>query len=303
MSTMSRAQFKRSLQEGVHTHFGMELERRPEQWKQIYDERTSRKAWEELVLRIGLGGVAKKQEGGPVSYDTGADGWNRIMKHDTWALAFAITEEAQEDNLYGDLGRQYGQALARSFIHTREINSMELLNNSTDGTNYPVGDGVSLLNTSHPLYNGETYQNKLTTDADLSEAALEDLITIISLWDDDRGIPQVVRPQALMIHPTNWAVAERLLMTSKGRPGTADNDVAVLPGRFPGGIKEFHYQTNTKQYGILTDAQDGFIMFRRAPLKRGIEGDFETGNMRYKGRERYKFDVFNPRIYAGSVGG
>lgn len=300
-TVMTRAQFKRSLQEGINAYFGMALERRPEQWKQLYESKKATKAQEELVLRVGLGGAAYKAEGAPVAYDSGGDAWNRIARIDTWGLAFAITEEAIDDNLYGNLATEYGSALALAHIHTREVNAAVLLNNATDSSNYAVGDGVALLSTSHPLYAGGTYANKPTSDVDLSEAALEDALTAISLFNDDRGIPQVVKAQSLNIHPAQWAVADRLL-NSTLRSGTADNDKNVLSGRFPGGVNEFHYMTDQDMWFIKTDAPMGFIFWDRKPLKKGIEGDFETGNMRYRSVERYKFDVFNPRIIYGSVG-
>lgn len=297
--TVNRASLRHSLQEGINAIVGTAFKQRPEQWKQLYTTENSKKAYETLVMRVGLGGMQKKQEGGPVNYDAGNDAWNYVIRHETWALAFAITEEAVEDNLYGDIAKEYGAGLAASAIHAHEINAMIPINYATDA-NFVKGDGVTLLNTAHPLWYGGTYANRPTTLSQLGEMPLVDAITTMSLWKNERGIPTIVQPKALCIHPSNWAVAQRLTMDDK-RVGTANNDSNVVKGQFSS-VNQFHYLSNPNMWFLTTDAEKGFIHFQRAAPKKGMEGDFETGNMRYKFRERYSYDVFNPRAIYGDPG-
>ena len=297
--TVNRATLKHSLQEGINAIVGSTFKSRPEQWKQLYKVEASDKAYETLVMRVGLGGAQKKQEGGPISYDSGTDAWNYVIRHETWTLAFAITEEAIEDNLYGDIAKEYGAGLAISSMHTKEINCMIPLNYATD-SNFLKGDGVTLLSTAHPLWYGGTYANRPTTLSQLGEMPLVDAITTMSLWKNDRGIPMIIQPQSLNIHPSNWAVAQRLTMDDK-RVGTANNDSNVIKGLFKG-VNQFHYLVNPNMWFIDTDAEKGFLFFTKGGPKKGMEGDFETGNIRYKYRERYSADVFNPRIIYGDPG-
>ena len=298
---MTRAQHRKQLQEGLNTIFGIEYRRYPNEWEQCYDVRTSRKAYEEDVLQVGLGEARVKPEGGPVSMDQGAESWTARYFHETIALGFALTEEAEEDNLYGSLGARYARALARSMQHTKEVKGATPYN--TGFTAFTSGDGSYLLATDHPLYNGGTLSNKLATPADLAETSLENILIQMSQWTDDRGIPQSIRALKLLIPPALEYAAERILM-SPARVGTANNDINALrsTGRIPQGVGINHRFTNAKAWFLRTDCPNGLCHFRRVSLKRGVEGDFLTGNMRYKARERYSFGVTDPRGIAGSEG-
>lgn len=302
MAVMNRATFRKELQEGLNTVFGMEYRRYTQEWKEIFTVERSEKAYEEDVLLAGLAGAPVKAEGGPVSYDSGGEAFTSRYVHETIALAFAITEEAEEDNLYGSVGAKYSKALARSMVHTKEVKGAAVLNNGFD-SDYPGGDGVELFSTSHPLWGGGTQANTFTTQADLSETSLEEACITISKWTDERGIPIAVLPQKLAVPPDLCFVAERLLMTEK-RPGTADNDVNAIrnKGKFPGGYCENHRLTDPDAWFIVTDAMDGLKHMVRINVQRGVEGDFETGNMRYKARERYSFGWSDYRGAFGSSG-
>lgn len=299
---MNRASFFRSLQEGINEIvLSTDYERYSPEWSAVYTEKPSKKAYEELVMRYGMGLPSQKSEGGPVASSSGGDAWNYILRHETWGLGFAITEEAMEDNLYGQIAAEFGEELRTCMDVGREIRAMIPINNATDGTNYPLGDGVALLSTAHPLYNGGTYANKPTVDLDLSETLLIDMTKAIATWTDDRGKPIVVQPLEMWITPANWDVADRLLKSTQ-RPGGNDNDINVLNGLLPGGYKVFHYWTDDDMVLIKTNAKRGAFRFNRRPLKTGMQGDFETGNVRYKATERDSFGVFNPRFIWGSTG-
>lgn len=300
---MNRAQFRKQLQEGLNAVFGMSYRRYPQEWTTFLDVETSNKAWEEDVLLAGLGAAQLKDEGGGVAYDEGGEAWTARYVIETIALAFAITEEAEEDGLYGNLGAKYSAALATSMRHTKEINSAAILNNGWD-VNYPGGDGKPLFATDHPLWGGGTLSNTLPTPADLSETALEDMLIRISRFVDDRGIPLQTRGLRLLVDPSNEYEAERILM-SPGRSGTADNDINAMRsmGRLPGGFAVLHYLTDPDSFFIKTDCPDGLKMMSRLKIRRGLEGDFNTGNMRYKARERYKPGFTDPRGAFGSQGG
>lgn len=303
MAIMNRSQFKKQLQLGLNTVFGQEYKRYPEEWKQIFDIETSRKAYEEDVLMTGLGAAQVKREGAGVAYDAGSEAWVARYYHETIALAFAITEEAVEDGLYGDLGAKFARALARSMQHTKEIKGANILNWAFDATNHPVGDGVALCSTAHPLQGGGTLANTPTVQADLAESSLEDALVAIGLFVDDRGIPIAATAKKLIVPPQLEFVAERLTQ-SQLRPGTADNDVnAILnKGMIPEGYTVNHRLTDTNAWFLKTDVQDGLKHFIRKPLQRGMEGDFETGNSRFKARERYSFGVTDYRAVYGSSG-
>jgi hypothetical protein len=297
---MNRSQFRKQLQLGLNTVFGQEYKRYPEEWKEIFDQSTSEKAYEEDVLMTGLGAAQIKKEGAAVSYDEGSEAWVARYYHVEVALAFAITETAVEDGLYGDLGAKFSKALARSMQHTKEILGVNVLNNAFSSS-YTGGDGVALCSASHPLQGGGTASNTFASHADLSEASLEDALTAIGLYVDDRYIPIAAQGKKLIVPPALNFVAERLLQ-SQLRPGTADNDVnAILnKGMLPEGYTVNHRLTDPTKWFIKTDVPDGLKYFQRTELKRGMEGDFESGSLRYKARERFSFGFTDWRATFGS---
>lgn len=299
---MNRNTFKKQLQEGLNTVFGLEYRRYPEEWRAAFEVGNSNKAYEEDVLLAGLAGAPVKAEGAPVTYDAGGEAYTSRYVHETIALAFAITEEAEEDNLYGDIGAKYARALARSMQHTKEVKGAAIFNNGFNAS-YPGGDGVALFSASHPLWGGGTQSNTFATQADLSETALEEALIAISKWVDDRGIPVAIRGLRLVLPPDLQFIAERILASSQ-RPGSADNDINALKskGMIPGGAHEMHRLTDPDAWFIVTDAMDGLKHMVRKSIQRGIEGDFETGNMRYKARERYSFGWSDHRGAFGSSG-
>ena len=300
---MNRAQFRKQLQLGLNAVFGMAYRDYPEQWRQVFDVESSQKAYEEDVLMTGLGAAQVKAEGKGVAYDQGSEAWVQRYFHQTIALAFQITEEAVEDGLYGDLGAKYAKALARSMQHTKEVFGANVLNNAFD-TNYAIGDGVAMCSVSHPLTAGGVASNTLATPAELSEAALEDALIQISQQVDDRGIPIALTGQKLIIAPANTFVAERITQ-SPYQPGTNNNDINAMRsmGKLPQGTGVLQRLTNPAAWFIKTDSPDGLKHFVRKPLSRGMEGDFESGNMRYKARERYSFGITDWRAIFGSSGG
>ncbi len=298
---LNRALFTKQLNLGLNTVFGMEYDRYPEQWRALYSTEQSMKAFEEDVQMIGFGAAPTKAEGAMINYDSGREGFVSRYVHETVALAFAITEEAEEDGLYGSLGAKYARALARSMQQTKEIKGANVFNNAT-GTSVG-GDGVSLLNASHPLGGGGTASNTLSTAADLSETSLETLLVQISTAVDDRSIPVALSGRKLAVPPQLVFIAERILKSNL-RPGTADNDINALRnmGMIPEGVVVNQRFTDPDQYFILTDCPDGMKHFLRAPIKKAVEGDFETGNLRYKVRERYSFGFTDWRGVYGSEG-
>ena len=298
---LNRALFTKQLNLGLNTVFGMEYDRYPEQWRALYSTEQSMKAFEEDVQMIGFGAAPTKAEGAMINYDSGREGFVSRYVHETVALAFAITEEAEEDGLYGSLGAKYARALARSMQQTKEVKGANVFNNAT-GTSVG-GDGVSLLNGSHPLGGGGTASNKLATAADLSETSLETLLVQISTAVDDRSIPVALSGRKLAVPPQLVFIAERILKSNL-RPGTADNDINAMRnmGMIPEGVVVNQRFTDPDQYFILTDCPDGMKHFVRAPIKKAVEGDFETGNLRYKVRERYSFGFTDWRGVYGSEG-
>ena len=298
---LNRALFTKQLNLGLNTVFGMEYDRYPEQWRALYSTEQSMKAFEEDVQMIGFGAAPTKAEGAMINYDSGREGFVSRYVHETVALAFAITEEAEEDGLYGSLGAKYARALARSMQQTKEVKGANVFNNAT-GTSVG-GDGVSLLNGSHPLGGGGTASNTLATAADLSETSLETILVQISTAVDDRSIPVALSGRKLAVPPQLVFIAERILKSNL-RPGTADNDINAMRnmGMIPEGVVVNQRFTDPDQYFILTDCPDGMKHFVRAPIKKAVEGDFETGNLRYKVRERYSFGFTDWRGVYGSEG-
>lgn len=300
---MNRAQFKKQLQEGLNAVFGLEYKQYPELWKEIFEiSKESRKAYVEDVLMSGFGAAPVKAEGAGVAYDTASEGYVSRYVFETIALAFALTEEANEDNLYGDVGSKLSKSLARSFQYTKNVKGANILNNGfTAG--FVGGDGKVLFATDHPLQGGGTGANTLSTQADLSETSLEDMLILLGDAADDRGLPFPLMAKKLIIPNELQFTAQRLLK-SDGRVGTADNDLNAIKsmGLIGGGFSNNVYLTDPDAWFITTDCMDGLKYIERKSLSGGVEGDFESGNMRYKKRERYVFGWSNWRGAYGSAG-
>jgi len=298
---MNRAQFAKGLEPGLNTLFGLEYKKHPEQWRAIFEANSSAKAFEEDVLMEGFGSAVVKGEGTAVSYDTASEQWTSRYNHDTIALAFAITEEAEEDGLYGALAKKYVKALARSMQHTKEIIGANVLNNGFD-SNYTGGDGLELFSTAHVTSDG-TQSNELATSADFSETSLEQMLINISDMTDDRGIPIAAMGKCLIV-PTALVFDVERVVNSTLRSSTAENDINAnrSMGYLAEGVKVNNRLTDTDAWFIKTDVPDGMKMFQRRALKKGMEGDFETGNIRYKCSERYSFGWTDWRGMAGSPG-
>lgn len=299
---INRAQIAKELEPGLNGIFGQEYGRYEGEYKELFDLDTSKRAYEEEVLFPGLGAAVTKAEGGPVQYDSTGEAWVARYHHETIALAFAITEEAMEDNLYESLSKRLSKALARSMVHTKEVKAANVYNRAFNST-YVGGDGVALLATNHPLKVGGTFANKPTTDVDLSETGIEDALIAIWGFVDDRALPVALRAKKLVIPRNLVFVAERLL-NSPNRTGTGDNDINALysKGVFPEGYVVNQRLTDTDAWFIRTDCPDGMKFFQRVAVSNKMEGDFETGNMRYKARERYSMGWSDPRALYGSQG-
>lgn len=301
MGTMTRAQFAKLLQNGLNTVFGLEYKKYAEEWRSCFDVESSVKAFEEDQLVTGFGGASVKAEGAGVMFDEAQQGWTARYTHETIALAFAITQEAIEDNLYMSMGSKYAKALARSMQHTKEIKGASIFNNAIDaGTTY--GDGQVLLSASHPLTGGGVASNILGTAADLSESALEDILIQMRKSVDDRGIPIAIKAKGLIIPPELEYVAHRILKT-KLRPGTTDNDANAIKdkGMFGSDPKVLTRLTSGTNWFVRTDVNDGLKYFQRKALKRTMDTEFETGNYRYQTRERYSFGATDWRGVFGSA--
>ena len=300
---ISRNQLVKELEPGLNALFGLEYKRYENQHAEIYTTESSDRAFEEEVMLSGFGNAQVKGEGKGVSFDDAQETFTARYSHETVALAFAITEEAIEDNLYDRLASRYTKALARSMSNAKQVKAVEPLIQGLPTTdNFDSGDGVSLFNTSHPTVSG-TFQNTLTTQADLNETSLEQSLIDIGQMTDERGLRVAARGVKMIIPSELQFTAERL-MKSQGRVGTADNDVNAIAsmGMIPQGYRVNNYLTDTDAFYILTDVPNGMKMFSRAPLTTAMEGDFDTGNVRYKARERYSFGVSDPRGIFGVEG-
>ena len=300
---MNRAQFAKMLEPGLNTLFGLEYDRYPPEYEAVFSANTSTKAFEEDVLLQGFGNAPTKDEGAAISYDTASQQWTARYQHETVALAFSITEEAEEDGQYGSIASRYTKALARSMASTKEIKAANILNNATSTTDpYGGGDGVALLSASHPTTNG-TQSNTLATAADLSETSLESMLIQIADMKDDRGLRIAAQGTTLII-PTAYTFTAERLLESQLRTGTADNDINAIRnmGMVPEGYSVNNFLTDTDAWFLLTDCPDGFKHFERSPLSTSMEGDFDTGNVRFKARERYSFGFSNPRAVFASQG-
>ena len=296
---ISRAQLAKELEPGLNALFGLEYDRYDQEHAEIFEEESSDRAFEEEVMLSGFGTAPVKSEGGAISFDDAQETYTARYTHETVALAFSITEEAIEDNLYDRLAARYTRALARSMSQSKQIKAATILNNSFDDAG---GDGVSLCNSSHPTING-TQSNILSTAADLNETSLEQMLIDISGFTDERGLKIAVRGMKLIIPKELQFIAERVLNYNQ-RPGTADNDINAnkTMGMIPDGAVVNHFLTDTDAYFIKTDAPNGFKLFQRTPIRTAMEGDFDTGNMRFKARVRYSFGVSDSRGVFGSPG-
>ena len=284
---ISRAQLAKELEPGLNALFGLEYQRYEQEHAEIYDTENSERAFEEEVMLSGFGSAPVKSEGAAVAFDDANEAFTARYNHETIALAFSITEEAIEDNLYDRLSSRYTKALARSMANTKQVKAAAVLNNAFD-TTVTGGDGVSLCNASHPLTNGSTFRNQPSTAADLNETSLENALIDIAGFVDERGLRVSVRGTKLIIPSNLQFIADRILESTL-RPGTADNDINAVRnmGMLPEGYVVNHYLLDTDAFFIKTDAPRGFLHFERMPMSTKMEGDFDTGNMRFKARERY----------------
>ena len=298
---ISRAQLAKELEPGLNALFGLEYDRYENEPSEVFDEESSDRAFEEEVMLAGFSTAPTKSEGGTVSFDDAQETFTSRYTHETIALAFSITEEAIEDNLYDRLASRYTKALARSMAQTKQIKAAAILNNAFSSSN-AIGDGVALASASHPTINGNQ-SNILSTASDLNETSLEQALIDIAGFKDERGLKIAVRGTKLIIPKELQFIAERVL-NSILRPGTADNDANAMKnmGMLPEGAVENHFLTDTDAFFIKTDAPNGFKFFNRSPIKTAMEGDFDTGNMRFKARERYSFGVSDWRCVFATPG-
>jgi hypothetical protein len=299
---ISRAQLLKELLPGLNALFGLEYARYGEEHKEIYDQETSERSFEEETKLSGFSAAPVKNEGSAIAYDNGQEAWTARYNHETIALGFSITEEAMEDNLYDSLSARYTKALARGMAYTKQVKAAAILNNAFS-TAYTYGDGVSLCSTAHPLVSGGTNSNRPAVSADLNETSLEAAVIQIAAWTDERGLLIAAKPKKLVIPPALMFVATRLLETSL-RVGTTDNDINALKnnGSIPEGYTVNHFLTDSNGWFLTTDVPNGLKHFVRTPLATSMDGDFDTGNTRYKARERYSFGVSDPLGIFGSPG-
>ena len=299
---ISRAQLSKELEPGLNALFGMEYARYENQHSEIFTTESSDRSFEEEVMLSGFGAAPTKSEGTGVAFDDANEAYTARYNHETVALAFSITEEAVEDNLYDRLSARYTKALARSMAHTKQVKAAAVLNNAFDST-VTGGDGKELCATDHPLTNGSTFANEPSTAADLNETSLEDALIKIAGFVDERGLIVALRGMKLIIPRQLQFVAERI-MNSTLRVGTSDNDANALKnmGMLPEGYVVNDFLTDTDAFFIMTATPRGFLHFERVALSTGMEADFDTGNMRYKARERYSFGFSDPRCVFGSPG-
>jgi hypothetical protein len=299
---ISRAQLVKELEPGLNALFGLEYDRYTNETAEIFTTETSDRAFEEEVMLSGFGSAATKAEGAAVTFDDAKEAFTARYTHQTIALAFAITEEAIEDNLYDRLGNRYARALARSMANTKQVKGAEILNNAFS-TSQLGGDGVVLCSTAHPTVSGTNMSNTFTTQADLSETSLESALINIAAFIDERGLKISIQGTKLILPKELQFTAERILK-SPLRVGTADNDINAIANMnmIPEGYRVNHYLNDTNAWFIKTDTPNGFKHFVRAALRTAMEGDFDTGNVRYKARERYSFGFSDPRCVYGSSG-
>jgi hypothetical protein len=299
---ISRSQLLKELLPGLNALFGLEYSKYGEEHKEIFETESSDRSFEEETKLSGFGTAPTKSEGAAIEYDTAQEAWTARYTHETVAMGFAITEEAIEDNLYDSLSARYTKALARAMAYTKQVKAASVLNNAFD-SNFTYGDGKELCATDHPLVNGGDNSNTPAVAADLNETSLEAAVIQIGQWTDERGLLIAAQPKKLIIPSNLQFVATRLLET-EGRVGTADNDVNALSnnGSIPGGYAINHYLTDTDAWFLTTDIPNGLKHFVRAKMATSMDADFDTGNSRYKARERYSFGVSDPLAIFGSPG-
>ena len=299
---ISRAQLLKELLPGLNALFGLEYAKYGEEHKEIYEVESSERSFEEETKLSGFSAAPVKNEGSAIAYDNAQEAWTARYNHETIAMGFSITEEAVEDNLYDSLSARYTKALARGMAYTKQVKAATVLNNAFSSA-VTYGDGVSLCSTAHPLVSGGTNSNRPSVAADLNETSLENAVIQIAAWTDERGLLIAAKPKKLVVPPALMFVATRLLETEQ-RVGTADNDINALKnnGSIPGGYTVNHFLTDTNGWFLLTDVPNGLKHFVRSPLQNSMDGDFDTGNVRYKARERYSFGVSDPLGIYGSPG-
>ena len=299
---ISRAQLLKELLPGLNALFGMEYARYGEEHKEIYETETSERSFEEETKLSGFSAAPVKNEGSAIAYDNAQEAWTARYNHETIALGFSLTEEAIEDNLYDSLSARYTKGLARAMSYTKQVKAANVLNNGFSAS-YPGGDGVALFSTAHPLVSGGTNSNEPATPADLNETSLEAAVIQIAAWTDERGLLIAAKPRKLVVPPQLQFVATRLLETSL-RVGTTDNDINALKnnGSIPEGYTINHFLTDPNAWFLTTDVPNGMKHFVRTPMSTGMDGDFDTGNVRYKARERYSFGFSDPLGMFGSPG-
>jgi Mu-like prophage major head subunit gpT len=299
---ISRAQLLKELLPGLNALFGLEYARYGEEHKEIYDIETSERSFEEETKLSGFSAAPVKNEGQSIAYDNGQEAWTARYNHETIALGFSLTEEAIEDNLYDSLSARYTKALARGMAYTKQVKAASVLNNGFSAA-YLGGDGVALFSTAHPLVSGGTNSNRPSTAADLNETSLEAAVIQIAAWTDERDLLIAAKPKKLVVPPALMFVATRLLETEL-RVGTTDNDINALKnnGSIPEGYTVNHFLTDNNAWFLTTDVPNGMKHFVRTPMATSMDGDFDTGNVRYKARERYSFGWSDPLGMYGSPG-
>lgn len=304
---ISRAQLLKELLPGLNALFGLEYKRYENEHADIFEKETSERSFEEEAKLSGFAAAPVKNEGQAIAYDNAQEVWTARYTHETIAMGFSITEEAMEDNLYDSLSARYTKALARAMAYTKEVKGAAILNNGFDA-NYTYGDGQTLFSTSHPLVSGGVNANRPNSGVDLNETSLEAAVIAIAAFTDERGLLIAARPRKLIVPPALMFVATRLLETEL-RPSNASstfapNDVNALKSMssIPEGFSVNHYLTDTNAWFLKTDVPNGLKMFERVALQTGMDGDFDTGNVRYKARERYSFGVSDPLGIYGSPG-
>jgi len=299
---ISRAQLLKELLPGLNALFGLEYAKYGEEAAEIFETESSDRSFEEETKLSGFGAAPVKNEGAAIAYDNAQEAWTARYNHETVSMGFSITEEAIEDNLYDSLSARYTKALARAMAYTKQVKGAAILNNAfAAGTTY--GDGQTLCSTAHPLVSGGTNSNRPTTGADLNETSLEAAVIQVAGWTDERGLLIAAKPRKLVLPPDLQFVATRVL-DSELRPNTADNDINALRtnGTIPDGYTVNHYLTDTNAWFLLTDVPNGLKHFVRTPMQTSMDADFDTGNSRYKARERYSFGVSDPLGVFGSPG-
>jgi len=299
---ISRAQLLKELLPGLNALFGLEYKRYGEEHKEIYETETSERSFEEETKLSGFSAAPVKNEGSAIAYDNAQEAWTARYNHETIAMGFSITEEAMEDNLYDSLSSRYTKALARAMAYTKQVKGASILNNGFNGA-VTYGDGQPLFSTAHPLVSGGTNSNRPATGADLNETSLEAAVIQIAGWTDERGLLIAAKPRKLIVPPALMFVATRLLETEL-RTATADNDINALKnnGSIPEGYRVNHYLTDTNAWFLITDVPNGLKHFVRTPIQNSMDADFDTGNARYKSRERYSFGASDPLGVYGSPG-